>query len=150
MLKSNQFARAFLFLLPRVVDSLCLIARPDEKRKEKRQKRLEKKERERKQRLDEKNRLQVFAVALSFFVYPLSHPILQNLKKEEIAGKLRQLQKVSGMSRDKVAALVNDDEFDPEAWDKQMAAMFDDAYYAQPDFEKPDFGMEGGDEEGMH
>ena len=57
---------------------------------------------------------------------------LKNLKKQELLERLEAIQSVSG------AALPMDEsdlagDFDPEAWDKRMAQMFNDDYYAQQD-----------------
>ena len=57
---------------------------------------------------------------------------LKNLKKAEIFDRLKAIEQVSGGA----GALSEVDlstDFDPEAWDKRMAEIFDDEYYAAED-----------------
>ncbi|KOO31699.1 protein kri1-like protein [Chrysochromulina tobinii] len=66
---------------------------------------------------------------------------LKNLKKQEILERLRAIEHVTGGA----AALTEVDlsgDFDPEAWDKRMAEVFNDDYYEAEDGEWRD-----GDEE---
>jgi protein KRI1 len=72
---------------------------------------------------------------------------LKNLKKAEIGGKLKEIQKVAGKAAPQEEALdaIMAGEFDPEAYDKAMAAAFGDDYYGAADEE---FGSGGEDDEG--
>lgn len=72
---------------------------------------------------------------------------LKNLKKAEIGDKLKEIQKVAGKAAPQVEALdaIMAGEFDPEAYDKAMAAAFGDNYYGAADEE---FGSGGDDDEG--
>ena len=73
---------------------------------------------------------------------------LKNLKREEIQAKMRQIASVGGLAgADAVAAANLDAEFNPEAHDEMMSAMYGDEYYdgAVLDedgeaLEKPEFG----------
>ena len=104
---------------PRIVEGL--IRKTDDKRKRKRAEKAERIEEERSKHSEEVKRL-------------------KNLKMMEIEDKISKLQKVAGVSiapkaGSKIMDALLDDDFDPEAWDKQMAAAFDDGYYAQDDAE---------------
>ena len=108
-----------------------LVRREDSKRKDKRKKVRERKESERAKLLAEVRRL-------------------KNLKREEIANKMRQISAVGGLkgSGAKVADLTA--EFDPEAHDRAMQEMYGDEYYDAAgedgedevfgELEKPEFG----------
>eukprot|EP01134_Creolimax_fragrantissima_P002086 CFRG2086T1 len=61
---------------------------------------------------------------------------LKNLKSVEILEKLRKIREITG--NDDMEVDINAD-FDPEAYDKDMASAFDDDYYAAEDLEKPVF-----------
>ncbi|KAG2501152.1 hypothetical protein HYH03_000967 [Edaphochlamys debaryana] len=56
---------------------------------------------------------------------------LKNLKKAEIESKLGKLRDVAGAAAPAAASLddVLEGDFDPEEWDKKMAAAFNDDYY---------------------
>ncbi|KXZ47073.1 hypothetical protein GPECTOR_38g310 [Gonium pectorale] len=56
---------------------------------------------------------------------------LKNLKKQEIESRLDKLRQVAGAAAPASTSLddVLEGDFDPEEWDKKMAAAFDDAYY---------------------
>ena len=108
-----------------------LVRREDSKRKDKRKKVRERKESERAKLLAEVRRL-------------------KNLKREEIANKMRQISAVGGLKGGgaKVADLT--EEFDPEAHDRAMQEMYGDEYYDAAgedgedevfgELEKPEFG----------
>ncbi|GLC34476.1 hypothetical protein PLESTB_001257000 [Pleodorina starrii] len=57
---------------------------------------------------------------------------LKNLKKQEIEGKLDKLRHVAGAAAPAATSLDDmlEGDFDPEEWDKKMAAAFNDDYYA--------------------
>ncbi|EFJ52328.1 hypothetical protein VOLCADRAFT_102989 [Volvox carteri f. nagariensis] len=57
---------------------------------------------------------------------------LKNLKKQELESKLDKLRSVAGAAAPAAASLDSmlEGDFDPEEWDKNMAAAFDDDYYA--------------------
>ncbi|EOD17858.1 hypothetical protein EMIHUDRAFT_209871 [Emiliania huxleyi CCMP1516] len=57
---------------------------------------------------------------------------LKNLKKAEILERLQAIEKVSGGAGSLEGVDLSGD-FDPDAWDKQMAAVFNDDYYAAAD-----------------
>ncbi|KAJ3181256.1 KRRI-Interacting protein 1 [Geranomyces variabilis] len=67
---------------------------------------------------------------------------LKNLKKEEIRKRLEQIKEVAGGDFTGLEKVDLDGEFDPEAFDQQMAAAFDSQYYEHggDDDVKPDFG----------
>jgi len=71
---------------------------------------------------------------------------LKNLKKAEIGDKLKEIQKVAGKAAPQEDALdaIMAGEFDPEAYDKAMAAAFGDNYYGAADEE---FGSGGEDDD---
>jgi protein KRI1 len=62
---------------------------------------------------------------------------LKNVKKKELQEKLARIKEMAGsMDSGKLKQLVDlDDDFDPDAYDRQMADMFGEEYY------------EGGDED---
>lgn len=55
---------------------------------------------------------------------------LKNLKKQEVLERLQAIQNVSGSALPMSEVDLSGD-FDPESWDKRMAEMFNDDYYAQ-------------------
>ncbi|KAJ3166262.1 KRRI-Interacting protein 1 [Geranomyces variabilis] len=66
---------------------------------------------------------------------------LKNLKKEEIRKRLEQIKEVAGGDFTGLEKVDLDGEFDPDAFDRQMAAAFDSQYYEHDgDDVKPDFG----------
>ncbi|KAJ3159928.1 KRRI-Interacting protein 1 [Geranomyces michiganensis] len=66
---------------------------------------------------------------------------LKNLKKEEIRKRLEQIKEVAGGDFTGLEKVDLDGEFDPDAFDAQMAAAFDNEYYEHDgDDVKPDFG----------
>ncbi|KAJ3148585.1 KRRI-Interacting protein 1 [Geranomyces variabilis] len=66
---------------------------------------------------------------------------LKNLKKEEIRKRLEQIKEVAGGDFTGLEKVDLDGEFDPDAFDQQMAAAFDSQYYEHDgDDDKPDFG----------
>ncbi|MEW5312524.1 MAG: hypothetical protein WDW38_004154 [Sanguina aurantia] len=71
---------------------------------------------------------------------------MKNVKKEEISSRLRQLQGIAGKAAPDFSKMddILDGDFDPDAWDKKMAAAFDDDYYDAED----DLAGLMGDEEG--
>ncbi|GFR40096.1 hypothetical protein Agub_g644 [Astrephomene gubernaculifera] len=95
---------------PRVVEGT--IRKPDDKRKRQRD--------AKKQRLEEAEEAAREEVKR-----------LKNLKKQEIESKLDKLRNVAGAAAPTAASLddVLEGDFDPEEWDKKMAAAFDDDYY---------------------
>ena len=55
---------------------------------------------------------------------------LKNLKKKEIEKRLRDIERVGGVSLgDKKESFDLDSDFDPEEHDKKMAKLYDDEYY---------------------
>ncbi|PNW77549.1 hypothetical protein CHLRE_10g441450v5 [Chlamydomonas reinhardtii] len=56
---------------------------------------------------------------------------MKNLKKQEIESKLDKLRNVAGVAAPAATSLddVLEGDFDPEEWDKKMAAAFNDDYY---------------------
>ncbi|KAI8590755.1 KRI1-like family C-terminal-domain-containing protein [Geranomyces variabilis] len=66
---------------------------------------------------------------------------LKNLKKEEIRKRLEQIKEVAGGDFTGLEKVDLEGEFDPDAFDQQMAAAFDSQYYEHDgDDDKPDFG----------
>lgn len=61
---------------------------------------------------------------------------LKNLKRQELMQKAEKLIKVSGTKKAKVLCESSDSEFDPDAHDQKMAAIFDDDYYQESDDQK--------------
>jgi len=69
---------------------------------------------------------------------------LKNLKKQEVLERLKAVQQTSGSAVPFSEVDLSGD-FDPEAWDKRMAEVFNDDYYAQydEDLAKQDLDGEG-------
>ena len=95
------------------------LRRTDEKRKAARESRKEKKEREKRQREEELKRL-------------------KNLKRKELEARLDAVSSMGGTHGIKIDASMLDEDWDPDKFDAQMAAQFDDSYYDEQE----------GDEEG--
>ncbi|GBG35018.1 Protein KRI1-like [Hondaea fermentalgiana] len=85
---------------------------------------------------------------------------LKNLKRKELEKRLEKSIEMAGLSGDAKLVLKPEDldgDFDPEEFDRKMAAMFNDAYYDEEDegfeatgdvdAEKKLFGDVGGDED---
>ncbi|KAG2432858.1 hypothetical protein HXX76_008591 [Chlamydomonas incerta] len=75
---------------------------------------------------------------------------MKNLKKQEIESKLDKLRNVAGVAAPAAVSLddVLEGDFDPEEWDKKMAAAFNDDYYdAEEELEglAEDLDLLGGD-----
>lgn len=88
------------------------VRKQDDRRKTERERKEERKEQERKQKEEEIKRL-------------------KNLKREEIMNKLRQIQEASGTNLKNIEALDLEGEFDPETYDKQLQAVFDEEFYQE-------------------
>lgn len=107
---------------PRDIDS----ARDLSSREEKTEKRKELKERKRKEREEDLKRF-------------------TQLKRDQLTEKLKTLRDTSGndaflQSSKDITSLIDDDIFDPDKHDQQMAKLFGDGYYAdENDQEKPHF-----------
>lgn len=87
--------------------------RPDDKRKRKRETKVQRKNEEKQRKEQELMRL-------------------KNLKKQEIKEKLEQIKAISGTEVDE---LDIEGDFDPEEHDRKMAEAFDDDFYDQEDEE---------------
>ncbi|XP_061212533.1 protein KRI1 homolog isoform X1 [Neopsephotus bourkii] len=106
------------------------VRRRDERRKEKREEIRERKRKEKQRHREE-----------------LKH--LKNLKRAEVASRLRRLQRASGTGSGSgtgtgITAAALEGDFDPEQHDRLMAECFGDQYYGQEEEEKPQFEAEEG------
>ncbi|XP_057263464.1 protein KRI1 homolog [Pezoporus wallicus] len=106
------------------------VRRRDERRKEKREEIRERKRKEKQRHREELKQL-------------------KNLKRAEVAARLRRLQRASGSgpgsgSGPSITAAALEGDFDPEQHDRLMAECFGDHYYGQEEEEKPQFEAEEG------
>mmetsp|Transcript_26745 Transcript_26745/g.87736 ORF Transcript_26745/g.87736 Transcript_26745/m.87736 type:complete len:677 (+) Transcript_26745:41-2071(+) len=95
---------------PRVIEDS--VRRDPDKRKRKRQEKSVRIEEERQRLQEEVKRL-------------------KNLKRDEISSKLKKIAKVAGMEQISLDMNELDEDFDPEAHDRKMAALFSGDYYDQ-------------------
>lgn len=70
---------------------------------------------------------------------------LRALKRQEIENKLKEIQQISGIDKDKTAALNLDEDWDPDQYDKEMANVFNDDYYNDGKNEVNDLFLEEDD-----
>jgi len=93
------------------------LRRSDDKRKLARESRKERKAKEKRQREEELKRL-------------------KNLKRKELEARLSAVDEMGGVTSSggiKIDASMLDEDWDPEKFDAQMSAQFDDDYYEQED-----------------
>lgn len=114
---------------PRVVEDT--VRRQESKRKAQREARKARKEEERRQADEEARRL-------------------MNLRRTEMKGRLETIKNMAGdeVALARLASAVDlDGDFDPEAHDKQMQALFGDDYYGAGDADVTTKGWETGERE---
>ena len=56
---------------------------------------------------------------------------MRALKRQEIEKKLKEIQEISGVSKEQADALNLDEDWDPEKYDREMANMFNEEYYEE-------------------
>jgi protein KRI1 len=94
------------------------LRRPDERRKEARERKKERVKTVHEQKKEELKRL-------------------KEQKKSEIVDRLKKIAELSGVKTVDPEAVDLDDEFDPAEHDRKMAALYNDDYYEQGEMEHP-------------
>eukprot|EP00762_Andalucia_godoyi_P001689 ANDGO_07053.mRNA.1 Protein kri1 len=119
---------------PRVIEDSLRVDARKEKRKEERKRKLERKEQEKIQIQEELKRS-------------------KSMKRQEIEKRMEMIKKIGGFSKaemDRLAKIDIEADFDPSQYDEQMAAAFDDGYYAIEEgedvVENVGLDAEGGDD----
>ncbi|KAK8825363.1 hypothetical protein WA538_003060, partial [Blastocystis sp. DL] len=121
---NTRFEQDNLVMYPRQIEGS--MRRKKDKRKQEREAKRLRQEDERKRREEELRRLRA-------------------LKRQELETKLKEIQDISGVEDGKVSAINLDEDWDPEKYDKEMEAMFNDDYYEEEEadpLKKPDLHLE--------